>query len=83
MNILKTIHIDNSNLDLIEKLNKLEKAADYEAYKNSKDFGRCYNARRRYRRLLNKLADSKNATKHMVTSDGYYSAGNQNLIIGT
>ena len=82
MNIITSIHIDNSDAELLAKLEKLKNDFESEEYDNDQGYGRCYNAGRRYRRLLNKLSGSKNATTHMITSGGYSSSGAATLLIG-
>jgi hypothetical protein len=82
MNVVKQIHIDNSDRDMIEKLETLEAEFQAEECENAEGYGRCYNARRRYRRMLNKLSGGLGGECHMITRNGWTSNGDKTLVIG-
>lgn len=82
MNIVKQMHVDNSDSDILENLATLGAACHDEEFENSRGYGRCYNARRRYRRMLNKLSGGLGGECHMVTSNGWNSNGEKTLVIG-
>lgn len=82
MNVVKQIRIDNSDSEMIEKLEELE--GDYIGELNENELGgsRCYNARRRFYRFLNKLSGGLGGETYMITSNGWNSNGDRNLVIG-
>jgi hypothetical protein len=82
MNVIKQIHVDNSDSEIIEKLSTILEAFHEEEYSNAHGYGRCYNARRRYRRMLNKLSGGLGGECHAVTGNGWNSNGEKTLVIG-
>ena len=82
MNVVKQLHIDNSDSDVLKKLDALAAEFQDEEYENEQGYGRCYNARRRYRRMLNKLSGGLGGESHITTSNGWNSNGVKNLVIG-
>ena len=82
MNVIKQIQIDNSDGGTIEKLNTLLEAFHEEEHENARGYGRSYSARRRYRRMLNKLSGGLGGECHAVTSNGWNSNGEKTLVIG-
>ena len=82
MNVLKQIHINHSDNDMIEKLETLATEFQSEEYENNQGYGRCYKAKRRYRSMLNKLSGGLGGECHIITSNGWTSNGDRNLVIG-